>query len=82
MTEHTENAADLATVRGNRHPSVVVTCKDIVEDGFRASVLGSRRLDDYTSPKLVILSEPRLNLEAGEQGLDVCLVAAVVAGVS
>lgn len=82
MTEHSENAADLAAVRGDGDPSVVVACKDVVKDGLRASVLGSGRLSNHTGPELVVLSESRLDLEAGEQFLNVCLVAAVVASVS
>lgn len=67
---------------GDGDPSVVVACKDVVEDGLGASILGSRRLGDYAGPELVVLGESRLNLETREQVLDVCLVAAVVAGVS
>lgn len=82
MTQHSKNAADLTTVRGDRDPSVVVACEDVVEDGLRASVLGSRRLGNHAGPQLVILGESWLDLEAGEQVLNVCLVAAVVASVS
>jgi hypothetical protein len=81
VAEHAKNAANLATMRGDRDPSVIVAGKDLVQSQFRASVLRSGWLGDHTGPKLIILCETRLDVETGEQVLDVRLVAAVVAGV-
>jgi hypothetical protein len=61
---------------------VVVVSEDIVEDGFRASVLGLRRFGDDAGPEFILLGETSFNVEVREQVLDVSLAVAAVAGVS
>jgi hypothetical protein len=61
---------------------VVVVGEDVVEDGFRAGVLGSRRLGHNAGPELVLLGEASLDVEVREQVLDVGLAVAAVASVS
>jgi len=82
MTEHPQEAANLTAVRGDGDPSVIVVGEDVVEDGFRASVLGARRLGDDAGPELVLFSEAGLNVEVREQVLNVSLAVAAVASVS
>lgn len=82
MAKHPQKTADLATVRGDGDPSVIVVGEDIVEDGFRAGVLGSGRLGDDAGPELVLLGEAGLDVEVREQLLDVSLAVAAVASVS
>lgn len=81
MTKYTQEAADLATVRGDGDPSVIVVGEDVVQDGFRASVLSTRRLGHDTRPELVLFGEASLNVEVREQVLDVRLAVAAVASV-
>jgi hypothetical protein len=61
---------------------VIVVGEDVVENGFRASVLGSGRLGDDAGPELVFLGEARLDVEVREQVLDVRLAVAAVTSVS
>lgn len=82
MTKHPQEAADLATVRGDGDPSVIVVGENVVNDRFRASILSSRGLGHDTRPELVLLSEASLDVEVREQVLDVGLAVAAVACVS
>lgn len=63
MAKYPQDAADLATVRGDGDPSVIVVGEDVVEDGFRASVLSARRLGHDTRPELVLLGKASLDIE-------------------
>lgn len=81
MTKHPQEAADFTAVGGDRDPSVIVVGEDIVEDGFRASVLGARRLGNDAGPELVLLGEVSLDVEVREQVLNVSLAVAAVASV-
>ena len=66
MTKNPQDAADLATVRGDRDPGVIVVGEDVVEDGFGTSILGARRLGDDTGPELVLFGEFSLDVEVRE----------------
>lgn len=81
MAKHPQEAADLTTVRCDGDPSVVVVGENVVQDGFRASVLGSGRLGDDAGPELVLFGEANLDVEVREQVLDVSLAVAAIAGV-
>ena len=61
---------------------MIVVGEDIVEDGFRASVLGFGRLGDDAGPELIVLGEANFDIEVREQVLDVRLAVAAVASVS
>lgn len=69
-------------MRGDRNPSVIVVGEDIVENGLRASILGARRLGDDAGPELVLFGKAGLDVEVGEQVLDVSFAVSAVASVS
>lgn len=81
MTKNTQDAANLAAMRGDGNPGVVIVGEDIVQDSLGASILGAGRLSNDAGEELVILSEASLNLEAWEEVLDVSLAVSAVASV-
>lgn len=81
MSKHTQDAADLATVRRDGDPSVIVGREDGVENALGASVLSAGGLACLPVPQLVVLGESWLDLPAGKKVMDVRPVATVIAGV-
>lgn len=80
VTKHTEDATNLATVRSNRDPGVVVRSEYLVQHSLRALVLRRARFCSDTVPELVLLREPSLNLIRWKEVMDVRSVTAMVAG--
>lgn len=71
MAQSTQNAADLATVRGDGDPCVVVGREDRVEDALGAGVLGTGSFTRDAVPKLVVLRKAWFNLPSREQIVDI-----------
>lgn len=81
MPENPQNTPDLAAVRRDREPSVVVIPKDIVEYASRSRVLSSQGLGEDAGPKLIFLCETGLDGPFWEEALNVSLAVSTVTGV-
>jgi hypothetical protein len=55
--------------------------KEVIQHTFRAGILSSRSLGHNPRPERVVFGEFELEFERREEVLDVCPVAAAVAGV-
>jgi hypothetical protein len=78
MAEDAENAADLAGVRCDGQPSVVVRAEDGVQNLLAAGVLRIVRLRRDAVPELIVLGEAGFEIPGWEEVVDVRLCAAMV----
>lgn len=70
MAQHAQQACDLATVRRNRDPRVVILAEDLIQDGQRPELLRTCGLRGDAIPELVILVEASLESVSGKSIMD------------
>lgn len=79
MVESLEKLGDLTRVAANADPNSIVTCEDIIENFLASRQLVFASLTLLSSPKLILIREPLLELDLLSESLDEALAATVIA---
>lgn len=82
MAQDTQDTANLATVRRDGDPSVIIAAEHRIKHRLASIELGAACLCIVRIPQLVVLREATFDLVGREEVVDVGLVTTSIAGVN